>query len=103
VNSNDKSLSLAELTDSQRDEAMARFRVLRSHTEEGVPLRRAAEAAGVGLRTAERWLARYRHEGLIGLARQARQDRGHRKIPAEVIELIQGLFLRKPRPFIAAC
>jgi len=106
VNSNDKSLALAELTDAQREQAMARFRTLRAHLEQEVPLPRAAAAAGVGLRTAERWLARYRDAGLVGLARQGRHDRGHRKVPAEVVELIQGLFLRKPvrppRPFIAA-
>ncbi|WP_246301763.1 leucine zipper domain-containing protein [Granulicella arctica] len=43
---------------------MSRFRVLRSHTERGVPLPRAAWAAGVGLRTVERWLAQYRADGL---------------------------------------
>ncbi len=56
---------LAELTHAQREQAMARFRVLRPHTERGVPLPRAAGAAGVGLRTVERWLARYRADGYM--------------------------------------
>ena len=66
----DKSPTLAELTEAQREQAMSRFRVLRSHTERGVPLPRAAQAAGVGLRTVERWLAQYRADGLAGLVRQ---------------------------------
>ena len=32
-----------------------------------VPLRRAAEAAGISTRTASKWVARYRREGLAGL------------------------------------
>jgi putative transposase len=98
----DKSPTLAELTEVQREQAMARFRVLRSHTERGVPLPRAAQAAGVGLRTVERWLAQYRADGLAGLVRRTREDRGHRKLPVEAVELIEGLFLKKPRPSAAA-
>jgi putative transposase len=37
-----------------------RFVMLRPHLDEGVPLARAATEAGVPLRTAQRWLARYR-------------------------------------------
>lgn len=40
--------TLAELTEVQREQAMARFRILRSHMERGVPLSRAAQAGGVG-------------------------------------------------------
>ena len=69
MHSGDKSPALAELTEAQREQAMSRFRVLRSHTERGVPLPRAAQAAGVGLRTVERWLAQYRADGLVGLVR----------------------------------
>lgn len=81
---------------------MAHFRVLRPHTERGVPLPRAAQAAGVGLRTIERWLAQYRADGLAGLVRQTLQDRGRRKLPAEAVDLIEGLFLKKPQPSVVA-
>ena len=98
----DKVPALAELTEAQREQAMARFRVLRSHTERGVPLPRAAQAAGVGLRTVERWLAQYRADGLTGLVRRTREDRGRRRLPVEAVDLIEGLFLKKPRPSAAA-
>jgi hypothetical protein len=39
---------------------MARFALLRPHIEDGVALAGAAREAGVPLRTAQRWLARYR-------------------------------------------
>jgi putative transposase len=49
---------------------MARFQVLKAHLHDSVPLARVAAAAGVPLRTVQRWLARYRAAGLAGLARR---------------------------------
>ena len=72
---------LVGLSEIQRDRAMVRFAVLRSHLEDGAPLAQAARAAGVALRTAERWLSRYRAAGLIGLARMPRADGGRPKLP----------------------
>ena len=54
------------------------------------------------MRTLERWLAQYRVDGLAGLVRRIREDRGRRKLPKEAVELIEGLFLKKPRPSAAA-
>jgi DNA invertase Pin-like site-specific DNA recombinase/transposase InsO family protein len=93
---------LTGLSSGQREQAMARFAVLRPHLEDGVPLARAAGEAGVAVRTAQRWLARYRACGLAGLARTARADTGRRRVPAELAGLIEGLALRKPRPTVAA-
>ncbi|MGW4720968.1 helix-turn-helix domain-containing protein [Nocardia sp. NPDC004260] len=59
---------LTGLTDTDRRQAMNRFEVLRPHLEDDVPLTSAAAAAGVPLRTAQRWLHRYRTGGLAGLA-----------------------------------
>lgn len=44
----------ATLEEGQRQLAMQRFGVLRSHLEEDIPLARAAQDAGVALRTAQR-------------------------------------------------
>lgn len=93
---------LAELSEIQRERAMARFAVLRPHLEGGVPLAQSARAAGVALRTAERWLSRYRSAGLIGLARTPRTDGGRPRLAGELVQLIEGLFLKKPRPSVTA-
>ena len=53
---------LTGVTEARRREAMERFAVLRPHLEGGTPLSDAAAAAGIPVRTAERWLARYRAE-----------------------------------------
>jgi putative transposase len=92
----------AALNGHWREKALARFAVLKPHLEDGVPLTQAAGDAGVAVRTAQRWLAKYRTEGLPGLARSTRSDTGRRKFTAEVVGLIEGLALHKPRPSVAA-
>ena len=94
--------SLAELTEPQRQQAMARFAVLRPTLEEGVPLIRAAADADVPLRTVRRWLTRFRRDGLMGLARASRCDVGRRRLPADLVSLIEGMGLRRPRSSVAA-
>ncbi len=94
--------ALAAFTEEERQEAMVRFAVLRPHINDGVPLSEAARDAGVPLRSVQRWLARYRATGLGGLVRAKRSDMGNRKLPAELVELIEGMALRKPRPSAAA-
>lgn len=80
---------------------MRRWAVLRPHVEDGVLLAVAAREAGVPLRTTQRWLARYRADGLVGLARTTRTDRGRRRVPAELVRLVEGLALSRPRPSVA--
>lgn len=67
-----------------------------------MPLTRLAEAEGIALRTAQRWVQRYRAQGLVGLARRPRPDRGMTAFPPELIGLIEGLALQRPRPTAAA-
>ena len=92
---------LADLTDVQRDQAMARWQVLRPHIEDDVPLARLAGRGGVAGRTLQRWAARYSADGLAGLARRERADRGARHFPQELQLLIEGLALKRPPPTIA--
>src|SRR6478735_6313581 len=75
------------------------MRVLGPHVFDGVPLTRAAAAESVPLRTAQRWLAAYKADGAAGLARASRSDRAkRRRIPAELVALIEGWALRRPPP-----
>ena len=50
--------------------------VLRRHLHDAVPLDEAATDAGVSLRTASRWLTRYRADGPAGLAHPTRPEAG---------------------------
>jgi putative transposase len=67
-----------------------------------VPLRAVARSRAIPYRTLQTWLARYRQAGLAGLVPAPRADRGHRRFPAPLIQLIEGLALRRPRPSAAS-
>jgi putative transposase len=94
-------VELSGLDEVQRAEVMRRWQILRPHLHDGVPLARAAREAGVPVRTAQRWLARYRADGLVGLARAGRSDRGRRRLQADLVRLVEGLALQRPRPSTA--
>ncbi len=94
--------SFAGLDEQRRKQAMIRFAMLRPCLEEGVPLTRAASEAGIPVRTAERWLARYRRGGLVGLARPGRRDAGTHRSPAALVALIEGMALKRSRSSVAA-
>ena len=81
---------------------MQHFAILRSHLEEGIPLARAARHAGIPVRTAERWLVRYRQTGLAGLIRSSRRDADAHRLPADLVALIEGMGVKKPRASAAA-
>lgn len=97
----DPAAALAGLSEDQRESALARWRVLRAHLEDGRPLVRVAAEADVPERTLRRWLAAYRAGGLAALARRTRSDKGTRKMPPELKLLIEGLALRRPPPTTA--
>ena len=94
--------ALTALSEAQRAAALARFRQLQPALEGGVPVAAVARALGLSVRTAQRWAARYRRAGLVGLARPRRIDRGQSQLPGVVCELIEGLALRRPRRPVAA-
>lgn len=89
-------MSLAELSEAEREQALARFSLLRPHLEEGISIHHLAVDVGVSERTLQRWVHAYRTHGLSGLARKPRSDRGRRKLPDELVWLIEGLALRHP-------
>jgi len=93
---------LTTRTPSDRQAALARCTLLRPPIEDGVPLARVAVQCGRELRTLQRWLQAYRRPGLAGVARAPRRDRGTRTLPTALVQLIDGLALRSPRPTAAA-
>ncbi len=96
------SRALTALPNAECSRALARFRLLHPYLEDGVPLARIAREQGVTPRTLERWVARYRSEGLAGLGRRERTDSGSHRIPDRLRLLIEGLALERPRRSVAA-
>ena len=89
------------LSEAERALALERFELLRPALEEGVPLARVARDRGIALRTAQRWAGQYRRDGLAGLVRKGRSDRGKRHLSDTLRQAIEGLALKKP-PLSAA-
>jgi putative transposase len=90
-------VSLSNLPEEARSRALARFQIIRPFLEDGVSLAQLAREQDIVLRTARRWVDRYRREGLIGLARKERDDKDKQKLTPALQQLIEGLALRKPR------
>lgn len=78
-------------------DAAGRWQILRLHVEDQVPLAALARDSGIGLRTLERWHSRYRTSGYAGLDTRRRADAGTHRLPGELVALIEGLALSKPR------
>jgi putative transposase len=93
---------LANLSDTARTAALERFHIIRPFLEEGVPLPVLARQHGVALRTARRWVQRYRMGGLGALGRQPRADKGVRRaLPPSLAQLVEAFALQTPVPSIA--
>lgn len=91
------------MTVSGHDQALERFRIIRPFLEEGVALATIARHHGLALRTARRWVSRYRAGGLAALTRSPRTDKGsHRALSPPLQELVEALALATPRRSVAA-
>lgn len=94
--------SLSDLEECDRQFALERFRMLRPFLEGETTLVQIANLEGLSMRTARRWVARYRRDGLAGLARKARADHGTRHVSNQLVELVEGLALKRPRVSMAS-
>jgi len=95
-------ISASELSESDRTIALSRFKIIQPFLEDGVPLPNIVATSNISLSTARRWVSRYRQDGLVGLVRNQRKDKGvHRCLNEEVKNLIEGLALQKPPKSIA--
>jgi putative transposase len=66
-----------------------RFEIIRPFLEDGVPLTRLAKEQQIVLRTARRWVERYRKSGLAGLVRKERNDKDERRLLPELQEIME--------------
>lgn len=75
-----------------------RWRILRLHVEDQMPLAALARDTGIGLRTLQRWHQLYRDTGITALDPRRRSDAGVRRTPPELVAFIERLALSRPRP-----
>lgn len=88
---------------SHTKSAVDKFEIIRPHLEESVPLPKIAKNQTITSRTLKRWVKSYRENGLAGLERKERSDKGERPtITKELAELVEALVLKKPPISLAA-
>ncbi len=95
-------LSLTELSEEERQQALTRYQLLRPFLDGKTSLTDIAKNQKPTLRTLQRWARSYRRWGLVGLARRRRSDAGKRRMPDELKLLIESLALQKNQPSAAA-
>ena len=78
-----------------------RWRILRLHVEDEIPLAELARESKVSLRTLERWHRSFQDGGIAALDPRPRVDAGRRRTAAETVAFIERLALTKPRPSLA--
>jgi putative transposase len=82
-------------------DALARWRILRLHVEDAIPLAALARETDVGLRTLQRWKKDYLAGGIDALSTGARADRGTRRTSPDLVSFLERLALTRPRPSLA--
>ena len=96
-------VALTSLSEEQRAEAHARFELLRPVLEEGVSQAHIVRTHQLLKSAVQRWVKRYREQGLAGLVTTERKDKGKARIlPDQAITLVEGLALQTPPRSAAA-
>jgi len=94
---------LTSLSEEHRAEAYARFEMLRPVLEGGVSQAQIVRTHQLSKSAVQRWVKRYREQGLAGLVTAARSDKGKsRRLPDQAITLVEGLALQTPPRSAAA-
>ncbi|WP_426998002.1 Mu transposase C-terminal domain-containing protein [Pseudarthrobacter sp. N5] len=78
-----------------------RWRILRLHVEDEIPLAELARDTMVSLRTLERWHRLFQEGGIAALDPRPRVDAGTRHTAAETVAFVERLALTRPRPNLA--
>ncbi|MGH2495386.1 MAG: substrate-binding domain-containing protein [Ktedonobacteraceae bacterium] len=94
---------LADLSEDQRTQAYTRFTIICPVLEDGVSQSHVARIHNVPVSTVQRWVKRYRENGIAGLADAERSDKGtSRRLPPDAITLVEGLALQAPPRSVAS-
>lgn len=88
-------------TPSPGDQSLELFGLLSRYLEGEATVAEIARSAGVSPRTIWRRLKAHQEKGLRGLNRATRKDKGNRrKISDKIKEVIEGLYLKCPKPTV---
>ena len=93
----DDFLTLTQLSDEERGNATQKYRLIEPYLNNEQTLKLVAQNKSIPVRTLGLWVKKYREQGLIGLARRSRCDKGSpRQYEANLQKAIEGIYLKKP-------
>jgi len=75
-------IELSGLCDTERSRALIRFEIIHPFLEDGVPLTRLAKEQQIVLRTARRWVERYRKSEPCWFSTQRTEQQGRTQVVA---------------------
>ncbi|WP_339052467.1 helix-turn-helix domain-containing protein [Candidatus Lariskella endosymbiont of Epinotia ramella] len=87
--------NLSKYSETQRNEALRRYKLIESFLCKKEALAVICSRHKLALRTARRWIADYKKQGLEGLIRQKRNDIAKRRsISNEIQQIAEGIYLQ---------
>ena len=90
-------VSILNLTVEERDRAYQKYQLIESYLNNSCSLKSISKRSNIPLRTLSSWVEKYKRDGLLGLARQSRKDKGMlRKLNQEIVKLTEALYLEYP-------
>ena len=87
---------LTELSEAERHIALQRFHIIEPYIHQRETLRAIAQTHSLSKSTLGRWVSRYRKQGLSGLVKKQRSDKGTREFPDKLLYGIEALVLHRP-------
>jgi len=86
-----------------RKSALDKFTLLQPYLDKTSTLISISEQTGIAIRNLHRWVNQYHQYGLEGLKPKPRKDKGiYREFPEDLIKMIEGLALQKPKRTVAS-
>ncbi|MFU7503129.1 MAG: helix-turn-helix domain containing protein [Candidatus Tisiphia sp.] len=90
-------VSIPNLTTEERDKAYQKYQLIEPYLNNNCSLKSISKKSNIPLRTLSSWVEKYKHDGLLALARQDKKDKGVlRKLNQEIIKLTEALYLEYP-------
>ena len=88
-------INICNLSEDEREEAQKKYKLIAPYINGEASLKSIAKQQNISTRTLSYWVKGYRTEGLLGLSRKARNDKGlPKKIQPEMYDIVKALYLK---------
>ncbi|WP_244946958.1 helix-turn-helix domain-containing protein [Legionella israelensis] len=86
-----------------QNKALVKFKIIEPYLNGDESLTSISKQKDIAIRSLHRWVSLYKKYGFDGLKPKSRRDRGcYRKIPEQMVNMIEGLALNKNKKSMAS-